>query len=220
MLMKYGKSDGRNRKPLSNFGINDSPYVTQRASDKWFCPHYRAWSGMIYRGTSAELHNGRRPTYKNCSVSEDWKYFTNFLRWSIVNYVEGWALDKDVLEVGNKIYGPERCSYLPDYINNLFIRDTKPRKLPMGVGMTQSKTSPFTVSVSAGNNLTRNVGKFKTAEEAHSAWQQAKSELTYEALKRYAKEPDGFRTDVADSINCRVWKLLLDKSENRETKTL
>lgn len=46
----------------------------------------------------------------------------------------GWALDKDILVKGNKIYSPETCCFVPQEINNLFTKRKSCRgTLPIGV---------------------------------------------------------------------------------------
>lgn len=46
-------------------------------------------------------------------------YFSNFLKWFNGNYIKGYALDKDILIKGNKVYSPETCCFVPYEINTL-----------------------------------------------------------------------------------------------------
>jgi hypothetical protein len=49
----------------------------------------------------------------------DWLRASNFVAWKKTQYQEvDWALDKDLLVVGNKVYSPETCIYVPQWLNN------------------------------------------------------------------------------------------------------
>lgn len=101
-------------------GINDSDYVVQKKETikgidgkrkqrlVWICPYYRAWQSMLVRAYSKSYHK-RRPTYIGCSVSEEWKTFSNFKSWMEGQVWEGKQLDKDLLVEGNKVYSEETC---------------------------------------------------------------------------------------------------------------
>lgn len=72
---------------------------------------YSAWSGMIKRCYSTSRQE-KQPTYKGCSVCDEWHNFQNFADWYELNYTEGFELDKDVKVKGNKVYRPDRCSFI------------------------------------------------------------------------------------------------------------
>lgn len=84
---------------------------------------YGIWSDMIRRCYS-EKYRIKKPTYKGCTVCEEWHNFQNFARWYEENYYEfkdeNMQLDKDILVEGNKIYSPETCLILPNSINSSF----------------------------------------------------------------------------------------------------
>lgn len=85
----------------------------------------RIWQSMHDRCYKTELHT-RRPTYAGCVVCEDWHTFSKFITWFDANYIPGNSLDKDILVRGNKVYSPETCAFVPNYINNLInLRDYK-----------------------------------------------------------------------------------------------
>lgn len=72
---------------------------------------YQKWYGMITRCYSEE-YQSRHPTYKGCTVCEEWHNFQNFAKWFYDNHPEdgkGFHLDKDIKVDGNKIYGPDGC---------------------------------------------------------------------------------------------------------------
>lgn len=75
---------------------------------------HKTWSHMIERCYSKKYHV-KQPTYKGCSICEDWHNFTNFLSWYDENYpTDGktYQLDKDILVQGNKVYSPETCCFV------------------------------------------------------------------------------------------------------------
>ena len=71
---------------------------------------------MIIRCYSNNYHQ-REPSYKECSVCEEWLNFQNFAKWWYINYFEEGDLDKDLLVKDNKIYSPKYCCILPKQIN-------------------------------------------------------------------------------------------------------
>lgn len=212
---KYGLSNGINKEPSYGFGINDAPYITQSIKRGWHCPHFRAWQGVMQRGLSPKLKE-RFHTYREASVNNDWKYFTDYLSWSLDNYVAGWELDKDLLVKGNKEYGPNTCCFVPKYLNNVIKPKSSKTGLPFGVCYEGDRKGTYIIP---GIKM-KSKGGFKNAIDAHRAWQLVKVEQVSTALNRYAQEPYGFRTDLADSLNTRIWNLLLENSLGKETKEI
>ena len=53
---------------------------------------------MIIRCYSNNYHQ-REPSYKECSVCEEWLNFQNFAKWWYINYFEEGDLDKDLLNI-------------------------------------------------------------------------------------------------------------------------
>ena len=80
----------------------------------------------------------REPTYIDVYVCDEWHNFQNFGKWFEENYYEipneRIELDKDILFKGNKIYSPKTCIFVPQRINQLFIKQQGKRGgLPIGV---------------------------------------------------------------------------------------
>lgn len=99
---------------------------------------YRRWYDMIQRCYDSKIWI-KHPTYKDATVCEEWHNFQNFAKWYEDNYYEcngeKMCLDKDILTKGNKIYSPETCVFVPERINELFIKRQNHRgDLPIGVG--------------------------------------------------------------------------------------
>lgn len=97
-------------------------------SDGNTTPEYRTWAHMLERCYSKKYQE-RKPTYKGCTVCNEWLSFQNFARWFSENYYdisgETICLDKDILVIGNKLYSPNTCIFVPNSINVLFARRKK-----------------------------------------------------------------------------------------------
>ena len=87
---------------------------------------YKVWYSMLQRCYKECYIN--KPTYKDCTVCDEWLCFENFEKWYNENYYEVddeiMNLDKDILVKGNKIYSPETCCFVPKRINILFVNTT------------------------------------------------------------------------------------------------
>ena len=86
-------------------------------------PAYSSWKSMIERCYSAKLH-ARCPTYKNCTVCDEWHSFQNYAEWYFDNYIDGYELDKDIKHHGNKVYSPDTCLFVSK-IENLIKSSAK-----------------------------------------------------------------------------------------------
>lgn len=137
---------------------------------------YQCWSNMLIRCFD-EKYKEKEPTYKDVTCCEDWLCYENFVDWIISqdNYDvwlnnKQWALDKDIIKKGNKIYSPETCCLVPKRINNLFVKNTTERKdnYPVGVYFNyESQRYQAQVSTLRNNkNYRRNCGYYPTPEDA------------------------------------------------------
>lgn len=105
---------------VQGVGINDASYpVRPKSSRDKPCPYYMRWSDMLKRCYSEQFRK-QRPTYEQCTVCDEWVYFTNFKQWMKNQEWEGNQLDKDILILDNKVYSPETCLFVPLSVNNFF----------------------------------------------------------------------------------------------------
>ena len=142
---------------------------------------YQIWIGMIKRCYSSEVQE-RQPTYKGCSVCEEWLRFSNFKNWYDKNHVEDYHLDKDILVKGNKVYSPETCCFVPSEINTLFTKSNAKRgNLPIGVRKCKRK---FMTMCKLGGVVTY-LGLYNTIEEAFNAYKQSKEAHIKEVAQKY-----------------------------------
>lgn len=177
-------------KLVHGVGINDADYVVtewetievdgkQKQKLVWMCPYYQAWTSMLKRCYSPKLQE-RQPTYKGCSVSEEWLTFSNFKSWMEKQDFEEMQLDKDILLEGNKVYSEETCVFVSGKVNNFTIdRGNDRGEWPIGVYWNkpaekfQSRCrNPFT-------KKHEHLGYFTCEQEAHQAWLKRKLELAH-----------------------------------------
>lgn len=126
-------------KLVYNVGINSGKYPTKYKDGNGLWKHrleYEHWCDLIKRCNSKNYHR-RQPTYKDCSVSDNFKHYEYFYEWcqdQIGFGNQGWHLDKDLLMKGNKVYSEDTCLFLPRQLNNLFIKiKSKRGDFPIGV---------------------------------------------------------------------------------------
>ena len=126
---------------------------------------YTCWKNMLMRCYDPYYIN-KYPTYKDCIVAKEWHSFQVFCDWYYKNYYEingeCMHLDKDILVKGNKVYSPENCVFVPNNINQLFVKtDSRRGDTPIGVSKDKRRG---TYSTFIGHN---NIGYFNNV---HSAW--------------------------------------------------
>lgn len=116
-------------KLVCGVGINDADYVFQKwetiiVNGKrkqkliWECDFYRTWKSMLARCYSIKTQE-RQPTYKGCSVSDEWLTFSVFKNWMEKQDWEDKQLDKDLLFEGNKVYSSETCVFVTRMVSTL-----------------------------------------------------------------------------------------------------
>lgn len=101
---------------------------------------YYTWAHMIERCFDEKLKT-KQPAYKDIKCCEEWLNYENFYEWlhsqpNFDKWYNGkrWALDKDILNKGNKVYSPENCCLIPQSVNCLFLkREALRGKYPIGV---------------------------------------------------------------------------------------
>ena len=135
------------------------------------------WSSMLTRAYDPKCH-ARYPTYSDVTVCKKWHSFRLFRAWWLANYRDGYSLDKDLLVVGNREYGPSACIYIPSRLNAFTTASGAGRgELPIGVSFCK-QTGKY--QSHCNNPITGKyhlVGMFTTPEAAHEAWRRYKLEL-------------------------------------------
>ncbi len=155
---------------------------------------YNVWVRMLDRCYSTHVGH----TYKGCSVSENFKYYPYFKDWCYKQVgfgIAGFALDKDILSKGNKIYSEDTCCFVPQEINNLFTnKKVKSNYIKTGV-LFNERTKRYSVGFSKGNK-TKHLGYYDNEQEASLAYKQAKEEYIKEVAERRKGEIDSVVYDA------------------------
>jgi len=166
------KSSLSRRRFLHGVGINDADYTIRPSINgkKIMCPYYKKWADMISRCYSVKLQE-RCPTYKDCSVCDEWLLFSNFKSWMEKQDWKEKDLDKDILTQSNKIYSPNTCLFVEPKINRLILTNNAIRgKYPLGVFF--SKCHNKFIAKCKVNGKDTHIGIYKTVEEARSAYEK------------------------------------------------
>lgn len=175
----------RTKNKVNGLGVNDVDYIAKSKC-------YRKWKSILER-TSPSY---RYKAYENVSICEEWLIFSNFKQWFDENYIEGFAIDKDLLSpCDNKIYSPQTCCFLPRIINNVI----KEYPTDKPIGIRPSGYGRYRVKLSAYAKQTI-VGYYDSFEEAQLAYKSAKKQYVNELAEKYFKE---------GKINERVYNALL-----------
>ena len=147
---------------------------------------YDTFKSMITRCYNHNYHK-QQITYKDVKCCDEWLNRDNFEDWlrSQPNYKQflenNFALDKDILVKGNKIYSPETCCLVPQKINELFENSKfKNSKLPIGVKKNFNKYVSY-CCVDCKNTY---IGTYDTPEKAFNAYKLFKENY----IKRIAEE--------------------------------
>lgn len=159
---------------------------------------YATWYNMLKRCYYQKLHI-KQPTYRGCSVSDEWLDFQDFAEWYYSNrYSElGYHLDKDILVPNNKVYKSNACCFIPQELNSLVLDSAAIRgDLPQGVSRARSRNR-YEAVISI-NGRKKRLGVFGCANEAY---------LTYIIAKEaYVKDK---AVEWKDRIDSRVFDALM-----------
>lgn len=143
---------------------------------------YNIWRHMLARCFNKKFKE-ENSSYEDVSCCKEWLLFENFFEWlhSQENFDkwlcnDKWAIDKDILIKGNKIYSPETCCLVPLNVNNLFIKQSFVRgKYPIGVSYNENKKM-FDVHCSL-NHKCIYLGSFLTLKEAFCVYKEYKENI-------------------------------------------
>ena len=125
----------------------------------------------------------KEPAYKDVTCCGEWLLFENFYEWlhkqdnfdKCIND-EDYAIDKDILFKGNKIYSPETCCLVPRKVNSLFIKRARDRgSFPIGV--TKHKDKYRTRCDNPLLSIREHIGLFITPELAFEAYKKYKERI-------------------------------------------
>ena len=182
------------------FGFMDIPNELRRG-----IPHPREY--IIWNGIRQRCYNENarhlNPTYKDVTMSDNFLIYSYFKDWcnkQIGFDQEGWELDKDILNKGNKIYSEDTCCFVPREINTLILKADRIRgKYPIGVYHDTSKCQKrFSARVSK-NGKHKRFGSYLTPEEAFYVYKREKELHIKEIANKWK-----------DHIDPRVYEALMN----------
>jgi len=164
---------GGKRSLVFGVGIND--WVGNVNVDGKHIWEYKLWKSMLKRCFS-EKFKQKCPTYKDVTCSKEWLSMTKFIEdvSQMRGYgLEGWDLDKDILQKGNKLYSKSTCCFVPHEVNSLLIKSDKARgEYPVGVYF-HKPSGKFVAQLTINGRL-KHLGLFANPEEAFFAYKAAK----------------------------------------------
>jgi len=190
------------RKPIYGIGINDASYIVQPTINGKLdrCPYYATWMDMLVRCYSAKFQS-KRPTYRGCSVVEEWLLFSNFKEWMSKQSWQGNALDKDIVIPNNKVYSPETCAFVTKELNSLLTNHAARRgSHPQGVDWNK-KSCKYRAQIRIRGKF-KHLGFFESEEGAESAYKTAK----YNHILEIASEQDDDRVSGGLILHANLLK--------------
>lgn len=185
-------------------GYNDGVYATSNKNSGGQLKEYTLWTSMLKRCTPKFW--SIQQNYKGTSCSENFKHYSFFYEWcqeqvGFKNIDDGgrrWALDKDILVKGNKIYSESACVFVPQRLNQLLVkREAERGKYPIGVHLDK-QTGRYASQISIGRNM-KNLGLCSTEQEAFERYKVFKESI----IKNVAK-------DYKHQLDSRVYKALMN----------
>jgi len=164
---------GFKRSLVYGVGIND--WVGAVWVDGKLIKEYRLWQGMLER-CFYEKFKQRCPAYEGVTCSKEWLSMTKFIE-DVSQMrgfgLSGWALDKDILQKGNKLYSKDNCCFVPQEVNSLLTKSDNSRgEYPVGVCFHKTR-GKFMAYLNINGKM-KHLGYFTTPEEAFQAYKAAK----------------------------------------------
>ena len=175
-------------------GFNDKTRPANVGGKK--VKEYGLWQSMLERCFSEEYQT-RFPTYKGCSVSDNFLRYSFFYDWchnqigfgKVDDKGRSWCLDKDLLFVDNKTYSETACVFVPNEINSFFTDSGKARgEYPLGVYFDKQK-GKFRAQCAVNGKL-QHLGLFNTASEAFAVYKPFKENLCKQLALKWQHEID------------------------------
>lgn len=151
---------------------------------------YKAWGHILSRCYGTGSLRETNCCYKDSTMQESWWNFQTFAEWYYTNKPScNYALqiDKDLKVPGNKVYGPDTCTFVPSAINSLFTGWLDNRDLPRGVTVSKLTGRYIAKTNHAEGGLRRqiHIGTYDTIEEARLAYIDYKATIATDVANRY-----------------------------------
>ena len=138
---------------------------------------YLCWFNMLTRCYG----NIENENYEDCTVSAEWLKLQNFGEWYESNHIEGYHLDKDIINFGNKIYSPDNCCFIEQSLNNLLTFNKNKLKT---TGIYPTKSGKFACAIRY-NDKQIHLGTFDEEDDAKNCYINKKINVIKEESKKY-----------------------------------
>lgn len=166
---------------------------------------YVIWKEFLRRCYSKKSHK-KNPTYINCTASDEWIYYSNFQKWFDNHYIEGYHLDKDLLQEGveNKIYSADTCIFIPHALNSFFTNTHSTNKSGYIGASWYKKYNNWRASISVYDheNKTKkykHLGYFDDIIDASNAYKKAR-QIEAQKWRVIMKERHNWSDDLCSKI--------------------
>lgn len=164
---------------IYGIGVTGCKYPTKTETNDRPTKEYSIWRSILERSFVEKIKE-KQPSYKDVTCCNEWINFENFYEWlhsqpNFDKWYNGkrWAIDKDILFKGNKIYSPKTCCIVPQNVNCLFLkRDAARGEYPIGVRYEGGKFKAVCQNSITGK--TEELGSYSTVEEAFKAYKTFK----------------------------------------------
>lgn len=214
---------GFTKRKVYGKGVNDLGYVTTiKHGDKivYRCEFYSRWEKMLRRCYSKQ-QSANHSSYSDVSVADDFLSASFFKDWttSQVHKESGIVLDldKDILDPSAKLYSPETCVYVPNWLNYALYTGSNIKRDDQTLGVIVVTLNDGTPRYVARSATKEHLGTFDTEILAHKAWQMSKIERLESLIIKY-RELKCYRIDVDEAITRRI-EMIHNQIKN-ETKTV
>ncbi|MBI6671332.1 hypothetical protein YA0637_07205 [Pseudomonas syringae] len=181
ILFTFQKNVTAKPKDVLLYGVGIDDFAVTPDADNW---SYNVWDRMLdccYNNYSTRSS----ATYSDCTIAECWHRYSDFKLWFDKNCIVGYQLDKDILAPGNRVYAPDKCCFVPSYIN-MTVRWW--RQAPKsGYPGVKIFGSGYQAEITHKKSL--KIGDWKlNALEAHCDWQRLKANSIDDFLQDYLTE--------------------------------
>lgn len=187
------KMKNKIQKLIYGVGICDVTCVEENGKVK---QSYGAWHSMLQRAYCPKYHELNQ-TYIGCAVAPEWLCYSEFVEFYDKYHRDGYQLDKDILVLGNKVYGPATCCFVPPRINSLLTKSDASRGKYM-IGVCWDKQHERFRSACSVDGQKKHLGYFDTEIEAHEAYCRFKErEISRVALQAFKAQEIDLKVFVA-----------------------
>lgn len=154
-------------------------------------------SGMLYHALKQRVNPcGKKqqssPLYIGCYSSfTDFQDFTNWCQ-AQMGFSQGFHLDKDLLQRGNKEYGRDTCVFIPQELNKLITkRDRFRGEHPIGVQVdTRDGKNYIRASCQIGTGVAKFLGHFNNDLDAFNAYKTFKEAFIKQQANKWRDQID------------------------------